>query len=324
MTSTEFDVVGVGNAIVDVLTHVSESFITQHGLNKGAMTLIDETRAIELYDAMPPGLEMSGGSAANTIAGVASFGGRAAYIGRCRADQLGEVFRHDLRALGVSYDVPLAGDGPATARCLIQVTPDAQRTMNTYLGASSLLSPRDVDLDVVRQGAILYCEGYLWDMDDAKRAMRGAMDAARDAGRRVALTLSDSFCVDRHRAEWLALLDERVDIVFANEAEVCSLYETDWTKASARIAHHVEIACLTRSAAGSVIVAGGERHAIPAAPAEVVDTTGAGDLYAAGFLFGLARGFDLPRCGQLAARAAAEVISHPGARPLVPLATLAD
>ena len=322
-TTARFDVVGLGTAIVDVIATVSESFIDTHELVKGAMTLIDEERASRLYDVMPAGIEVSGGSAANTIAGVASFGGSAAYIGKVRDDQLGSVFRHDLRATGVSYDVPLAPAGPATARCLIQVTPDAQRTLNTYLGISSLLAPGDVDLDVVRAGKVVYCEGYLWDRDDAKVAIRQAMAAARAAGRKVALTLSDSFCVDRHRVEWHELIEGPVDLVFANEHEVCSLYETDWDTAAARLASHVDIACLTRSEKGSVIAAGRERVAVSAHPvAQVVDTTGAGDLYAAGFLFGYTQGFDLARCGALASLAAAEVIAHPGARPAVSLSSL--
>jgi sugar/nucleoside kinase (ribokinase family) len=323
VTQPRYDVVGVGNAIVDVIVNVPDSFLVEHALTKGAMVLVDEEQALRLYDAMPAGVESSGGSAANTVAGVASFGGRAAYVGKCWADQLGEVFRHDLRATGVAYEMPLASTGPATARCLIQVTPDAQRTMNTYLGCSATLNPDDVDERLVAAGKVVYCEGYLWDVDDAKAAIRKAMDAGRAAGAKVALTLSDSFCVDRHRAEWLELIETKVDIVFANETEICSLYETDWEDAARRVAGHCEIACLTRSEHGSVIVTAAGRTVVPAAPVEhVVDTTGAGDLYAAGFLYGYTNGYDLAGAGRLASLAAAEVISHLGARPAVALASL--
>lgn len=318
-----FDVVGVGNAIVDVIVHVDDDFIVTHDLNKGAMTLIDAERAVALYDAMPAGIEASGGSAANTIAGVASFGGRAAYIGKVRDDQLGSVFRHDIRAAGVAFDVPFAVKGPPTARCLIQVTPDAQRTMNTFLGVSSLLSPADVDPALVASAKVVYCEGYLWDVDIAKAAIRTAMDAGRAAGAKVALTLSDAFCVDRHRDEWLELIDSRVDIVFANETEICSLYETDWETAAAKIAGQVEVACLTRSEHGSVIVTPTERIAVaPHRVEHLVDTTGAGDLYASGFLYGYTHGLPLAECGRLASLAAAEIISHLGARPAVALRSL--
>lgn len=318
------DVVGVGNAIVDVIATVDDDFITTHGLNKGAMTLIDAERATSLYAAMPPGIEASGGSAANTMAGLASLGSRAAYLGKVRDDQLGEVFVHDLRAAGVEFDVAPGGDGPPTARCLIQVTPDAERTMNTFLGISAFLSPDDIDESVVASAAITYCEGYLWDMDIAKEAIRGAMVVAQDAGRTVSLTLSDAFCVDRHRAEWLDLLTDNVDLVFANESEICALFETDdFDSAADQIAPMVETAALTRSARGSVIVRGDERIVVPAATVdEVVDATGAGDLYASGFLHGLANGADLARCAELGGIAAGEIISHIGARPQVALTSL--
>jgi sugar/nucleoside kinase (ribokinase family) len=318
-----FDVVGVGNAIVDVIASVDDDFIDAHGLHKGSMTLIDAERATALYEAMPSGIEDSGGSAANTMAGVASFGGRAAYIGKVRKDQLGEVFRHDIRATGVSFDVPLAAEGPPTARCLIQVTPDAQRTLNTFLGISSLLCPDDVDEALVASARLVYCEGYLWDVDIAKAAIRKAMDVGHRSGAKVALTLSDGFCVDRHREDWLELIEGRVDIVFANETEICSLYECDWHNAADKIAGHVEVACLTRSEHGSVIVTPHERIVVSAHPVEhLVDTTGAGDLYASGFLHGLTQGLDLADCGRLASIAAAEIISHLGARPGVALHTL--
>jgi sugar/nucleoside kinase (ribokinase family) len=319
----QYDVVGVGNAIVDVIANVDEDFIVRHDLVKGAMTLIDTERATALYELMPAGIEDSGGSAANTVAGVASFGGRVAYIGKVRDDQLGEVFRHDIRATGVDFDVPLATDGPPTARCLIQVTPDAQRTMNTYLGISALLHPDDIDEALVASSKVVYCEGYLWDVECAKDAIRKAMDIGRASGAKVALTLSDSFCVDRHRDEWLELIESKVDIVFANTPEICALYECEFDDAVERARGHCEIACITRSEHGSLIVTGDGILAIDAHPVEhLVDTTGAGDLYAAGFLYGLTQGHDLATCGRLAGLAAAEIISHIGARPAVPLAQL--
>ena len=318
------DVVGVGNAIVDVIAMVDDSFIETHGLAKGAMTLIDAERAKSLYAVMPPALEISGGSAANTVAGVASFGGSAAYIGKVRNDQLGEVFAHDLRAAGVGFDVPLAAAGPPTGRSLIQVTPDAERTMNTFLGMSTLLEPADIDAELVASAAITYCEGYLWDVDVAKAAIRHTMNVASEAGRLVSLTLSDSFCVDRHRREWLDLISDMVDLVFANETEICSLFETeDFDSAAARAADITEVVALTRSAEGSVVISGNERVEVPAVSVpRIVDATGAGDLYASGFLFGMAKGADLARCAELGAVAAAEIISHVGARPQESLGSL--
>ena len=318
------DVVGVGNAIVDVIANVSDDFLVEQGVVKGAMTLIDTERATSLYAAMPPGIETSGGSAANTMAGVASLGGRASYIGKVRNDQLGEVFRHDTQSGGVAFDVPAATEGEPTARSLIQVTPDGERSMNTFLGISAFLSPKDIDASVVESAAITYCEGYLWDRPEAKDAIRHAMAIASDAGRIVSLTLSDSFCVDRHRDEWLDLVADRVDLVFANEAEVCSMFETDdFDTAAEQIAAMVEVAALTRSEKGSVVMAGGERIVVGATPVErVVDATGAGDLYAAGFMYGLSVGADLARCAELGSVAAGEVISHVGARPHVDLTTL--
>jgi sugar/nucleoside kinase (ribokinase family) len=323
--SRELDVVGIGNALVDVLTQADEAFLQRRGLVKGTMRLVDEAHARELYDAMGPGVEMSGGSAANTIVGVASFGGRAHYVGKVRDDQLGEVFRHDLRATGVGYDTARATDGPPTGRCLILVTPDAQRTMSTFLGASVRLGPRDLDKALIARGKILYLEGYLFDPPEAQEAFRAAAAIAHAAGRRVSLTLSDPFCVDRHRAAFLDLVEHHVDILFANEAEICALYEVpDFDAALARVRGHCEIAALTRSAKGSVIASDGQVHAVAAEPvAAVMDTTGAGDLYAAGVLYGLSRGLDLPTCGRLGSLAAAEVISHVGARPTLPLAQLA-
>ena len=320
----ELDVVGIGNALVDVLAHGTDAFVHAQGLVKGTMHLVDEDRARHLYQAMGPGTEISGGSAANTIVGVASYGGRAHYIGKVRNDQLGEVFIHDLRATGVGFETPPATSGPATGRCLILVTPDAQRTMNTFLGASTHLGPEDLDRHLIARGRILYLEGYLFDPPRAQEAFRKAAALAHAAGRKVALTLSDPFCVDRHRAAFLDLVERHVDILLANELEICSLYEVDnFDAALQRVRGHCEVAALTRSERGSVIVANGEVHVIDIhRVGEVVDTTGAGDLYASGFLFGLSRGLGLATAGRLGAIAAAEVISHIGARPLEPLATL--
>jgi len=319
------DVVGIGNALVDVLSHETDEFLRRHGLVKGTMRLVDEARAGALHAAMGPAVAVSGGSAANTVVGVASFGGRAHYVGKVRDDALGRLFAEDLRATGVGYDTPPADRGPGTGRCLIMVTPDAQRTMNTFLGASARLGPEDVDPALVARGRILYLEGYLFDREPAQEAFRLAAGLAREAGRLVALTLSDPFCVDRHRAAFQVLVDRYVDVLFANEAEACALYEVDDFDAALQQARrHARIAALTRSARGSVVVAGDAVHVIDAQPPEaLVDTTGAGDLYAAGFLFGLSRGGDLATCGRLGALAAAEVISHVGARPLTPLGKLA-
>lgn len=321
----DIDVVGIGNALVDVLSQESEAFLQTQGLTKGAMQLVDEARSRALYSAMGPGMEVSGGSAANTIVGVASFGGRAHYIGKVRDDQLGEVFSHDLRSVGVGYWTAPATSGPPTGRCLIVVTPDAQRTLTTYLGASSQLGPADIDKSLIERAGILYLEGYLFDPPQAQRAFHVAAGIAHAAGCKVALTLSDAFCVDRHRAAFLELVERHVDILFANEAEIRSLYQTrDFDAALQQVRHHTAVAALTRSERGSVVVAGDEVHVIDAHPVKtVVDTTGAGDLYAAGFMFGLSRGRDLAVCGRLGAVAAAEVISHVGARPLIPLTRLA-
>jgi sugar/nucleoside kinase (ribokinase family) len=321
----ELDVVGVGNALVDVLSHAGDEFLRRQGLVKGTMQLVDETRARDLYAAMGSGIEVSGGSAANTIVGVAGFGGRAHYVGKVRNDQLGEVFSHDLRSVGVGYTTPVATDGPSTGRCLIVVTPDAQRTMSTYLGASSRLGPADVDKRLIERAQIVYLEGYLFDPPDAQEAFRVAADVAHAAGRKVALTLSDPFCVDRHREAFRDLVERHVDILFANEAEICALYEVgDFDGVVARVRGQCEVAALTRSERGSVIIAGERTHVIEAERvSKVVDTTGAGDLYAAGFMVGLSRGRPLPTCGRLGALAAAEVISHVGARPMRSLAELA-
>jgi sugar/nucleoside kinase (ribokinase family) len=324
MTEASIDVVGIGNAIVDVLAHAEEELLAREGLVKGTMTLIDAQRAEALYQMMGPAIEASGGSAGNTMAGLASLGGRGAYIGKVRDDFLGQVFRHDITATGVRFETPAATSGPGTARCLILVTPDGQRTMNTYLGACVELGPADIDPDIVAAAQITYLEGFLFDPPQAQEAFRKAAAIAHAAGRKVALSLSDPFCVGRHRAAFRELVNGHVDILFANEAEICSLYETDdFEMAAAAVRGHVAIAALTRSAAGSVVLANGADHQVSAAPAaRVVDTTGAGDLYASGFLYGLTRGLPLPICGAIGSLCAAEIISHFGARPEVKLAQL--
>ena len=320
------DVVGIGNAIVDVIAHADEAFIAAQGFAKGSMNLIDAPRAQSLYDAMGPAIESSGGSAGNTMAGIASLGGRGAYIGKVRDDELGAVFRHDLTAIGVKFETPAATSGPATARCLIMVTPDGQRTMGTYLGACVELGPDEIEEALIASAQVTYLEGYLFDPPQAQAAFRRAAAVAHAAGRRVALSLSDPFCVGRHRAVFRELVQGEVDILFANEAEICSLYETDDFAAAAKaVRGHVAIAALTRSERGSLVLADGEEHAVAAAPvARVVDTTGAGDLYAAGFLFGLTRGLALPTCGSIGSLCAAEIISHVGARPEVALKGLVE
>lgn len=326
MSQLKFDVAGIGNAIVDIIADASDEFLIANGIQKGGMTLIDEARADELYARMGPAVEVSGGSCANTIAGIASLGGKGLYFGKVRDDQLGDVFRHDLKAIGVHYDTPAATDGPSTARCYILVTPDAQRSMNTFLGAAGGVGPEDIDEDQVKASAITYMEGYLWDPPRAKDAFVKASEIAHKADRIVSLTLSDSFCVDRYRDEFRKLAKEEVDLLFANEAEIMSLYEVDTFDAALQaVRKDCKFAALTRSEAGSVIVADGDVHVVDAAKVDkVVDSTGAGDLYAAGFLFGLARGFDPVRCGQLGSMAAAESISHYGPRPITSLKKLAD
>jgi sugar/nucleoside kinase (ribokinase family) len=315
-----FDVVGIGNALVDVLTHETEEFIEAHGLVKGAMTLIDTERAEHLYETMGAGIEVSGGSAANTISGIASFGGTAAYMGRVFDDQLGAVFGHDLRATGVTFRAAPATDGPPTGRCLIVVTPDAQRTMNTYLGASEHFGPEHVDADLIASAQVTFLEGYLFDRPEAKEAYWKASRVVHEAGRRVALTLSDPFCVERHRAEWRDLVADQVDILFANEHEAVALYEVDTVEEALAAARaDVEIAIVTLGAAGSVVARGDEVVAVDPHPVEVVDTTGAGDLYAAGFLYGLTHGRTMAECGQLGSVAASAVLGHTGARPGVSL-----
>ena len=322
MTETRFDVLCVGNAIVDVLARVEDAFLASHALTKGMMRLIDEQTADQLYGDMGPAIEISGGSAGNTAAGLASFGGRAAYFGKVKNDQLGDVFMHDLRAQGVSFESVRATAGPATARSFILVTPDGERTMNTYLGACVNLTAADIDPAVVASSQITYMEGYLWDRPEAKEAFQLSAKIAREAGRKTAITLSDSFCVDRHRDSFLELIRNQIDIVFANEAEITALYQTsNFDSARERARGDCEIAVLTRSEQGCVIVTGERTSTVPAHPvSKVVDATGAGDLFAAGFLYGLTTRRALDHCARLGALAAAEVITHLGARPEVNLA----
>jgi adenosine kinase len=327
MASARFDVLGIGNAIVDVIARTEEDFLLKQGMHKGTMALIDEARAQAIYAAMGPAIETSGGSAANTIVGLSSLGSRSAFIGKVKDDELGRTFAHDIRAAGATYTTPPASDGPSTARCYVLVTPDGERTMNTYLGAAQDLHPADIDAELVAASAVLYLEGYLWDPKNAKDAFIKAAKIAHEAGRTVALSLSDAFCVDRWRAEFLQLMRSRtVDLIFANEAELHSLYQTsDFDSAVAALRPDVSTAVVTRSEKGCIVLSPDGIEAVPAFPVErVVDTTGAGDLFAAGFLSGLARGADDRTCGRLGALAAAEVIGHLGARPEASLRDLAN
>ena len=327
MTAVRYDVLGLGNAIVDVITRADEDFLVKHGMRKGTMSLIDEGRAALVYDAMGPAVEISGGSAANTVVGTAGLGARAAFIGRVKDDALGTVFMHDIRAAGVVFDTAPSAEGPSTGRCYVLVTPDGERTMNTYLGAAQDLHPRDIDADMVAGAAITYLEGYLWDPAHAKEAFLKAASIAHEAKRLVALTLSDAFCVDRWREEFLHLIRSgTVDLLFANEAELRSLYQTsDFDAAVEALRADARRAVVTRSAKGCVVIDGRETVAVPAFPVErVVDTTGAGDLFAAGFLVGLARKYPYDKAARLGALAAAEVISHLGARPETSLRALAE
>ncbi|HET9018299.1 MAG TPA: adenosine kinase [Acetobacteraceae bacterium] len=310
-----FDILGIGNAIVDVVAPVPESFISRHAMRKGSMTLIDAERAEAIYATMPPAQESSGGSAANTCAVAAGLGARVAYLGRVADDQLGRVFRHDIAAVGVHFPTPPLLGGAPTARCMILVTPDGQRTMNTYLGACVAFGESEVDEQAVAAAQVVYLEGYLYDDPAAQAAFRRAAALAHEAGRQVALTLSDSFCVDRHRAAFRALVRGHIDILFANEAELCSLYERNTLEeALAEVRGEVALAAVTRSEQGSIVLRGAETVEVPAAPAQVVDTTGAGDAYAAGFLSALTAGRSLRACARLGSLAAAEVIGHYGAR----------
>jgi sugar/nucleoside kinase (ribokinase family) len=326
MTEAKYDVLGIGNAIFDVLVQTDEGFLAAHGMTKGGMALIDEARAASIYRDMGPAVEMSGGSAANTIVGIANLGARAAYVGKVKDDQIGRLYSHDIRAAGVAFETKPAAGGPATGCSYILVTPDGERTMNTYLGAAQELMPDDIDAAQVAASAILYLEGYLWDPKSAKDAFMKASTIAHDAGRQVALTLSDSFCVDRYRGEFLDLMRHgTVDLIFANEAELHSLYQTsDFDTALKQLRSDTKLGVVTRSEKGCVVVSKDSVTAVPAFPIEkMVDTTGAGDLFAAGFLFGLVRGVGHENAGRLGALAAAEVIQHIGARPQTSLKELA-
>jgi len=320
-----YDVAAIGNAIVDVIAPCDDAFLERQGLVKNSMQLIDEGQAEELYGHMAPGIETSGGSAGNTVAGIASLGGRAAFLGKVADDQLGEVYEHDMKAIGVAFDSrPLTG-GPRTARSLINVTPEGHRTMCTFLGASTELSPDDVDAQMIESAKIIFLEGYLFDPPEARRAFAKAAGLSRAAGRLMAITLSDSFVVERHRDLLLGFIETECDIVLANESEVKAMFQTDdFDAAAAALVERTKVCAITRGESGSVVYAGGAAHLIPAYPVEkVVDTTGAGDQYAAGFLLGLARGRSMDVCGRLGALAAAEVIGHYGPRPQVSLETLA-
>jgi sugar/nucleoside kinase (ribokinase family) len=323
--SVRYDVLGIGNAIVDVIARAEDDFLVAQGMRKGGMALIDAARAEAIYEAMGPAVETSGGSAANTIVGLSSLGARAAFIGKVKADGLGHAFGHDIRAAGVAFDTPPAADGPPTGRCYVLVTPDGERTMNTFLGAAQDLHPNDIDAGMIAASAVTYLEGYLWDPKHAKDAFLKAAQIAHGAGRKVALTLSDAFCVDRWRDEFLQLMRSgTVDLIFANEAELHSLYQSsDFNAAIAALRADIAVAVVTRSEKGCLVVGPDGTEAVPAFPVDrVVDTTGAGDLFAAGFLSGLVRGADDRTCGRLGALAAAEVIQHLGARPETSLKTL--
>jgi sugar/nucleoside kinase (ribokinase family) len=324
MTAPLYDVVAIGNAIVDIIGRCDEAFLEKHGAPKGHMRLVDADTSAALYAAMGPAVEISGGSAANTAAGVASFGGKAAFIGRTASDEFGRIFRHDIKAAGVAFQSePVSGQAP-TSRSLILVTPDGERTMNTFLGISTELDQGEVREDMIAGSAVCYLEGYLFDRPEAKAAFRQAAAIARKAGRQVALTLSDGFCVDRHRDEFLALIRSGIDILFANESEITALYETSFDNAAAQAARDTRLVALTRSEKGSIIFSEGQSITVPAAPiAKVVDATGAGDLYAAGVLYGLTNGAALDVAGRLGSLAASEIIGHIGARPEVRLDKLA-
>jgi sugar/nucleoside kinase (ribokinase family) len=325
MTDTRYDVTAIGNAIVDIIGRCDDSFLNQIGAAKGSMRLVDADEIAKIYAAMGPAIEISGGSAANTVAGIASFGGRAGFIGKVAADEFGRIFSHDIRSIGVAFASTPVSNSLPTSRSLILVTPDGERTMNTFLGISTNFDSAHLDTELISQSAVLYLEGYLFDRDDAKAAFRSAFETAKASGRKVALTLSDGFCVDRHRSEFLDLIRSGVDILFANESEITSLYETaSFDDAATHARRDARLAVLTRSAKGSVILSGENAISVPVARVgDVVDTTGAGDLYAAGFLYGHARDLPLETCGKLASLAAAEIISHIGARPEKPLDQLA-
>jgi len=319
MTS-QYDLVGIGNALVDVLVTIEDTFLDEHGLPKGSMNLVDTAQSDALYGAVPAGVEVSGGSCGNTMAGFSALGAKGAYIGKVHDDALGKVFIHDMKAMGVDCPIEPATSGPSTGRCIVMVSKDAQRTMATYLGAAVDLGPDDIDEATIKAAKVLYLEGYLFDPEAAKKAFIKAADIAHAAGGKVSLSLSDPFCVDRHRDAFLALVENHVDILFANESEITSLYQVeDFDAALQKVRGHCEIACLTRSEKGSVVLSGDEVHVIDADPIgdKLKDTTGAGDQYAAGFLYGHTQGFDLATAGRMASIAAAEVVTHYGARPEV-------
>ena len=320
------DVVGIGNAIVDVLVQTDDGFLNNHSLQKGGMALIDEQQAETLYQASGPGQETSGGSVANTMVGIAQLGGRTGFIGRVRDDQLGTIFSHDIRAVGTRFETPAANTGATTARCLIYVTPDAERTMCTFLGASTQLEPDDLDLSMVKQTKVLYLEGYLWDSPAAKRAFLAGAEACRAAGGQVALSLSDGFCVDRHRDSFLDLVHNHVDVLFANEVEIKSLYQTDdFETALEQVRGRCSVIAVTRSEQGSVVLSGDQRWDVGIySLGDLVDTTGAGDLYAGGFLHAYTQGDSLERCGQLGALCAGQIVTQLGARSQECLKTLAS
>ena len=327
MTSAKYDVLGIGNAIFDILVQTDEGFLARHGMTKGGMALIDEARAASIYADMGPATEISGGSAANTIVGLANLGARAAYVGKVRDDQIGRLYTHDIRAAGAAFETKAAESGPATGCSYILVTPDGERTMNTWLGAAQDLSPADIDAAQIAASSVIYLEGYLWDPKNAKEAFVKAATIAHSAGRQVALTLSDSFCVDRYRDEFLDLMRKgTVDLIFANEAELHSLYQTsDFDTALTQLRSDTNLGIVTRSEKGCVVASKDGVTAVPAFPIDrMVDTTGAGDLFAAGFLFGLVRGAGFEAAGRLGALAAAEIIQHIGARPQASLKDLAQ
>ena len=324
MNDRQYDVTAIGNAIVDVIAQADDAFLEQQKLPKGAMSLIDAVDAERLYSLMGPGVERSGGSAANTAAGIAMLGGKVAFIGKVSDDQLGDVFAHDIRAVGVEFRTPPLTEGLSTARCLILVTPDAQRTMQTFLGACTAFSADDVDEDLIARSRVLFMEGYLWDQPRAIEGMRKAAAVAKASGCKVAFTTSDPFCVDRHRQEFLELIDNDLDILFSNEAEAKSLFETDdFDSALKQLQGRCEIVVVTRSEKGCVVATKDEVHAVPAEKVNVVDTTGAGDAYAAGFLWGYTQGRSLVDCARLGGVVAAEAISHYGARAETDLKVLA-
>lgn len=327
MSNSYYDVTAVGNAIVDMISFVEDDFLLTHGLNKGTMTLVDREQSQRLFEAAGQLTQQSGGSAANTVAGLASFGGRCAYIGKTADDETGQVFHHDMKALGIDFDTATEDANLIpTAKCMIFVTPDAERTMATYLGVSTELAPDDLDVAKIRNAKVVYLEGYLFDKELAKEAFNAASIMAHTAGKLVALTLSDPFCVHRHRQDFLSLIDGHIDILFANEQELLALYETDdWDEALEKVGQSVSVCAATQGAKGATILYHGQRFMIDASPVDkLVDTTGAGDMFAAGFLYGFTQGLTPQQCGELGARAAASIISHVGARPEIVFKTLLD